>query len=102
MRPGTGGSPAEGDLVLCHVSLRMCDEDERVVQSTRREDGGSGVPLRAALASDACTLLRGMELALTAFTRGERAVLRVPSEFAYGVWLRHVVGLLALPPLQLG
>lgn len=74
--------------MVCHISLRTCDDDERLVFTTRVEDGGTGVPLRAALTSDACSLLRGVELALVAFTRGERAVLRVPPEFAYGACLR--------------
>lgn len=70
--------------MLCHISLRTCDDDERLLFTTRLDDGGEGVPLRAALTSEGCTLLRGVELALSAFTRGERAVLRIPPEFAYG------------------
>jgi len=85
LRSGSeGASPAEGDLVLCHISLRTCDDDERLLFTTRLDDGGEGVPLRAALTSEGCALLRGVELALSAFTRGERAVLRIPPEFAYG------------------
>lgn len=80
----TPGSPGEGDLVVCHLSLRTCDDEERLLFTTRLDEGGAGVPLREALASDACTLLRGVELALAAFTRGERAVLRLPPEFAFG------------------
>ena len=80
----TPGSPGEGDLVVCHLSLRTCDDEERLVFTTRLDEGGAGVPLREALASDACALLRGVELALAALTRGERAVLRLPPEFAFG------------------
>jgi len=79
-----GGSPrAEGDVVMCHLSLRCADEEERLLFSTRVEEGGRGVPLRSPL-GEGCTLLRGCELALAAFTRGERAVLRLPPHFAYG------------------
>lgn len=82
-------APKDGDLVLLHLTLRGCvasggDEDpEAVLSTTRREDGGSGEPLVAVL-GPACSLLRGVELALSAFSPGERAVLRIPPEFAFG------------------
>ncbi len=76
-------SPSDSDLVLCHLSLRTTDKEERLFFSTRAEEGGRGVPLRSPL-GEGCSLLRGVELALAVFTRGERAVLRLPPEFAYG------------------
>jgi len=78
-----GASPRPGDLLLLHLTLRAGDERERLLSSTRLAEGGRDVPLRCLL-GDACTLLRGVELALAAFTRGERAVLRLPPDFAYG------------------
>jgi hypothetical protein len=84
VRNGDGGaSPRDGDEVLLHLSLRSADEEERLISSTRVADGGRNVPLRAVL-GEYCSLLRGVELALAVFTRGERAVLRLSPEFAYG------------------
>jgi FKBP-type peptidyl-prolyl cis-trans isomerase 2 len=81
---GDGGAcPRDGDEVLLHLCLRTADAEERLLTSTRADEGGRGVPLRAVLGAE-CTLLRGVEIALAAFTAGERAVLRLPLEFAYG------------------
>jgi hypothetical protein len=85
VRDGDGGaSPRDGDEVLLHLSLRSADEEERFISSTRAAEGGRDVPMRAVL-GEHCSLLRGVELALAVFTRGERAVLRLSPEFAYGV-----------------
>jgi FKBP-type peptidyl-prolyl cis-trans isomerase 2 len=84
MREGDGGkSPRKGDELLMHVIVRTGDEQERLLSSTRASGGGRDVPLRALL-GDSCKLLRGVELSVAAFTRGERAVLLLPPEFAYG------------------
>ena len=84
MCAGDGGaSPGKGDELLLHVTVRTADEQERLLSSTRAAAGGRDVPLRALL-GDNCTLLRGVELSVAAFSRGERAVLQLPPEFAYG------------------
>lgn len=81
---GDGGvAPRDGDLVELHLTLRSADDEERVLSSTRAAEGGRGAPAHALLGA-ACSLLRGVELALGAFSSGERAVLRVPPELAYG------------------
>ena len=88
MCAGDGGAcPRKGDELLLHVTVRTADEEERLLSSTRASAGGRDVPLRALL-GDSCKLLRGVELSVAAFTRGERAVLLIPPEFAYGA--RHV------------
>ena len=84
MCAGDGGAnPRKGDELLLHVTVRTADEQERLLSSTRAAAGGRDVPLRALL-GDNCTLLRGVELSVAAFSRGERAVLQLPPEFAYG------------------
>ena len=85
LREGDGGdSPRDDDEVLLHLTVRSADEEEHLILSTRAAEGGRDLPLRAVL-GEQCALLRGVELALAVFTRGERAVLRLPPEFAYGV-----------------
>ncbi|XP_027075538.1 peptidyl-prolyl cis-trans isomerase PASTICCINO1 isoform X1 [Coffea arabica] len=81
IRPGGGEvTPADGDQVIYHCTIRTLDGV--VVQSTRREFGGNGAPIRHVLGKSKMILglLEGIPTMLT----DEVAMFKMKPEMHYG------------------
>ncbi|XP_027079124.1 peptidyl-prolyl cis-trans isomerase PASTICCINO1-like isoform X2 [Coffea arabica] len=81
IRPGGGEvTPTDGDQVIYHCTIRTLDGV--VIQSTRREFGGNGAPIRHVLGKSKMILglLEGIPTMLT----GEVAMFKMKPEMHYG------------------
>eukprot|EP00899_Mesostigma_viride_P024598 jgi/Mesvir1/5322/Mv15413-RA.1 len=80
LEPGHGSdTPKSGDLVWLHLTI--ASENGRELFSTRPQAEGGGDPLRFVLGKN--TIVRGLEISVPFMKKGERAVLKVPPEYAY-------------------
>ncbi|KAH9736247.1 peptidylprolyl isomerase [Citrus sinensis] len=97
MRPGGGDStPSDGDQVAYHCTVRTLDGV--IVESTRSEYGGKGIPIRHVLGKSKIllgllegipTMLKGevsmvpkgLEMGIGTMTREEKAVIYVTSQY---------------------
>ncbi|CAN1849949.1 Peptidyl-prolyl cis-trans isomerase PASTICCINO1 [Linum perenne] len=81
IRPGGGDiRPTEGDQVIYHCTVRTLDGV--VVESTRSENGGKGIPLRHVLGKS--KLLLGVVEGLTTMLKGEVAMFKMKPSMHYG------------------
>eukprot|EP00884_Botryococcus_braunii_P003072 jgi/Botrbrau1/12766/Bobra.0238s0005.1 len=81
VEPGEGdASPEDGDLVFFHLSIKT--EDGDVLQTTRLDEDGSGVPC-AFVIGKGLRAPRGWELALMEMKKRERAVLKLRPEYGF-------------------
>ncbi|KZV53412.1 hypothetical protein F511_10198 [Dorcoceras hygrometricum] len=81
IRPGRGEKhPKDGDQVIYHCTIRTLDGV--VVESTRAEIGGNGIPKRQVLGKSK-TLL-GLLEGIPTMLNGEVAMFKVKSELHYG------------------
>lgn len=81
MRPGGGDSrPSNGDQVIFHCTVRTLDGV--IVESTRAEFGGKGIPIRLVLGKSKMilALLEGLPTML----KGEISMFKVKPELHYG------------------
>ncbi|KAG7675097.1 hypothetical protein Ndes2526A_g07851 [Nannochloris sp. 'desiccata'] len=84
IEPGEGeATPQLGDLVFLHYNL--LDTKEKIVESSRPENGGPGHPRPFVLgeAGNGARPLRGLEIALSDIRLRERCALQLKPEFAY-------------------
>lgn len=81
IRPGGGDSmPSDGDQVIYHSTVRTLDGV--VVQSTRSEFGGKGIPIRQVLGKS--KMILGLLEGIPTMLKGEVAVLKMKPELHYG------------------
>ncbi|CAL1356551.1 unnamed protein product [Linum trigynum] len=81
MRPGGGDArPSDGDQVLYHCTVRTLDGV--VVESTRSDNGGKGIPLRHVLGKS--KMLLGVVEGLTTMLKGEVAMFKMKPSMHYG------------------
>lgn len=81
VRPGESGStPKKGDQIILHYTTRT--SSGVVVESTRLELGGRGVPKKFVMGKS--KMIRGWEEGIPTMAKGEVAVLKVKPEFHYG------------------
>ncbi len=84
IEPGEGdATPQLGDLVFLHYNL--LDIKEKILESTRAENGGPGHPRPFTLgkAGKGARPLRGLEIALSDIRLRERCGLQIKPDFAY-------------------
>ncbi|GLT75878.1 hypothetical protein SLA2020_475720 [Shorea laevis] len=81
MRPGGGEStPSEGDQVIYHCTVRTLDGF--VVESSRSEYGGKGIPIRHVLGKS--KLLLGLLEGIPTMLKGEVAMFKMKPQMHYG------------------
>ncbi|KAI5078705.1 hypothetical protein GOP47_0006376 [Adiantum capillus-veneris] len=81
IRPGDGSStPKKGDLIIFHHTTRT--SAGVVVESTRREHGGTGMSKRLVLGKS--KMIQGWEEGIPTMSKGEVAMFKVKPEFHYG------------------
>ncbi|KAK6943040.1 Tetratricopeptide repeat 2 [Dillenia turbinata] len=79
--PGGGDSkPSENDQVIYHCTVRTLDGV--VVQSTRKENGGSGIPIRHVMGKS--KMILGLLEGIPTMLKGEVAMFKMKSEMHYG------------------
>ncbi|KAF6161054.1 hypothetical protein GIB67_007695 [Kingdonia uniflora] len=80
MRPGSGtAKPADGDQVIYHSTIRTLDGV--VVESTRSELGGKGIPIRQILGKS--KMLLGLLEGIPSMLKGEVAMFKMKPELHY-------------------
>ncbi|OEL36350.1 Peptidyl-prolyl cis-trans isomerase PASTICCINO1 [Dichanthelium oligosanthes] len=80
IRSGTGdATPAEGDQVIIHCTTRTMDGI--VVNSTRREHGGKGIPLRFVLGKS--KMILGFAEGFPTMLKGEIAMFKMQPKIHY-------------------
>ncbi|KAL5740497.1 hypothetical protein ACOSQ2_029677 [Xanthoceras sorbifolium] len=81
MRPGGGDStPSDGDQVFYHCTVRTLDGV--IVESTRSEYGGKGIPIRQVLGKS--KLILGLLEGVPTMLKGEVSMFKMKSEMHYG------------------
>ncbi|TYJ96223.1 peptidyl-prolyl cis-trans isomerase PASTICCINO1 [Cucumis melo var. makuwa] len=81
MRPGGGeATPSEGDQVVYHCTIRTLDGF--VVQSTRSEFGGKGIPTRHVLGKS--KMILGLLEGIPTMLKGEVAMFKMKPQMHYG------------------
>ncbi|KAK1563594.1 hypothetical protein Q3G72_029727 [Acer saccharum] len=81
MRPGGGDStPSDGDQVIYHCTVRTLDGV--IVESTRSENGGKGIPIRQVLGKS--KLILGLLEGIPTMLKGEVSMFKMKSEMHYG------------------
>ncbi|XP_057787680.1 peptidyl-prolyl cis-trans isomerase PASTICCINO1-like isoform X1 [Salvia miltiorrhiza] len=81
IRPGAGEkTPTEGDQVIYHCTIRTLDGV--VVESTRAESGGIGIPKRQVLGKS--KIILGLLEGFPTMLKGEVAMFKVKPELHYG------------------
>ncbi|MCO5576184.1 hypothetical protein L7F22_029992 [Adiantum nelumboides] len=81
IRPGEGSNtPKKGDLVLFHNTTRT--SAGVVVESTRLEHGGKGMPKKLVMGKS--KMIRGWEEGIPTMSKGEIGMFKVKPEFHYG------------------
>ncbi|KAL0451089.1 UNVERIFIED_CONTAM: Peptidyl-prolyl cis-trans isomerase PASTICCINO1 [Sesamum latifolium] len=81
IRPGAGEKkPTDGDQVIYHCTIRTLDGV--VVESTRAEFGGSGIPKRQVLGKS--KMILGLLEGIPTMLNGEVAMFKVKPELHYG------------------
>ncbi|XP_021897394.1 peptidyl-prolyl cis-trans isomerase PASTICCINO1-like isoform X3 [Carica papaya] len=81
MRPGGGESkPSDGDQVIYHCTVRTLDGV--VVESTRSEYGGKGIPIRHVLGKS--KLILGLLECIPTMLKGEVAMFKMKPQMHYG------------------
>ncbi|KAK2657740.1 hypothetical protein Ddye_010792 [Dipteronia dyeriana] len=81
MRPGGGDStPSDGDQVIYHCTVRTLDGV--IVDSTRSENGGKGIPIRQVLGKS--KLIVGLLEGIPTMLKGEVSMFKMKSEMHYG------------------
>ncbi|KAL4354029.1 hypothetical protein GQ457_06G006560 [Hibiscus cannabinus] len=81
MRPGGGESnPSDGDQVIYHCTVRTLDGV--VVDSTRSEHGGKGIPIRNVLGKS--KMLLGLLEGIPTMLKGEVAMFKMKPQMHYG------------------
>ncbi|XP_022746613.1 peptidyl-prolyl cis-trans isomerase PASTICCINO1-like [Durio zibethinus] len=80
MRPGGGESyPSDGDQVIYHCTVRTLDGV--VVESTRLENGGKGIPIRHVLGKS--KMILGLLEGISTMLKGEVAMFKMKPEMHY-------------------
>ncbi|XVF55164.1 hypothetical protein PTKIN_Ptkin06aG0014600 [Pterospermum kingtungense] len=80
MRPGGGESnPSDGDQVIYHWTVRTLDG--AVVESTRLENGGKGIPIRNVLGKS--KMILGLLEGIPTMLKGEVAMFKMKPEMHY-------------------
>ncbi|GAQ88614.1 peptidyl-prolyl isomerase PASTICCINO1 [Klebsormidium nitens] len=84
IRGGQDGvpGPREGQQVILHYVVRRPDDTPAVLESTRKEFGGTGTPRRFLLGNEQS--LWAWEFAVPSMRKGEIAMLKVQPEYHYG------------------
>ncbi|KAK4748235.1 hypothetical protein SAY87_014821 [Trapa incisa] len=81
LRPGGGeATPSEGDQVIYHCTVRTLDGV--VVESTRSEFGGNGIPVRHVLGKS--KMILGLLEGIPTMLKGEVAMFKMKSQVHYG------------------
>ncbi|KAL1804706.1 hypothetical protein ACET3Z_027774 [Daucus carota] len=81
IRPGSGdATPADGNQVIYHCTIRTLDGV--IVESTRSEFGGKGIPTRHVLGKS--KMILGLLEGLTTMKKGEVAMFKMKPELHYG------------------
>ncbi|KAL1549178.1 G1/S-specific cyclin pas1 [Salvia divinorum] len=81
IRPGAGeNTPTEGDQIIYHCTIRTLDGV--VVESTRAEYGGNGIPKRQVLGKT--KIILGLLEGFPTMLKGEIAMFKVKPELHYG------------------
>ncbi|PON41328.1 Peptidyl-prolyl cis-trans isomerase PASTICCINO [Trema orientale] len=81
MRPGGGDSrPSDGDQVIYHCTIRTLDGV--VVESTRPDHGGKGVPIRNVLGKS--KMILGLLEGIPTMLKGEVAMFKMKPQLHYG------------------
>lgn len=81
IRPGGGdATPSDDDQVIYHSTVRTLDGV--VVESTRSEYGGKGIPIRQVLGKS--KMILGLLEGIPTMLKGEVAVLKMKPELHYG------------------
>ncbi|KAI4331686.1 hypothetical protein MLD38_029846 [Melastoma candidum] len=81
IRPGGGEStPEDGDQVVYHCTVRTLDGV--VVQSSKSEFGGKGIPIRQVLGKS--KILLGLLEGMPTMSKGEVAMFKIKSPLHYG------------------
>ncbi|KAG6430648.1 hypothetical protein SASPL_108720 [Salvia splendens] len=81
IRPGAGEkTPIEGDQIIYHCTIRTLDGV--VVESTRSEYGGNGIPKRQVLGKS--KIILGLLEGFPTMLKGEVAMFKVKPELHYG------------------
>ncbi|KAL0347372.1 UNVERIFIED_CONTAM: Peptidyl-prolyl cis-trans isomerase PASTICCINO1 [Sesamum calycinum] len=81
IRPGAGEkTPTDGDQVIYHCTIRTLDGV--VVESTKAEFGGSGIPKRQVLGKS--KMILGLLEGIPTMLNGEVAMFKVKPELHYG------------------
>ncbi|KAI4331674.1 hypothetical protein MLD38_029837 [Melastoma candidum] len=81
IRPGGGEStPKDGDQVVYHCAVRTLDGV--VVQSSKSEFGGKGIPIRQVLGKS--KILLGLLEGMPTMSKGEVAMFKIKSPLHYG------------------
>ncbi|GMI96467.1 PASTICCINO 1 [Hibiscus trionum] len=81
MRPGGGESnPSDGDQVIYHCTVRTLDGV--VVESTRSEHGGKGIPIRNVLGKS--KMILGLLEGIPTMLKGEVAMFKMMPQMHYG------------------
>ncbi|CAA0836341.1 Peptidyl-prolyl cis-trans isomerase PASTICCINO1, partial [Striga hermonthica] len=81
IRPGAGDkNPSDGDQVVYHCTVRTLDGV--VVESTRADFGGKGIPKRQVLGKS--KMLLGLLEGIPTMLSGEAAMFKVKPELHYG------------------
>ncbi|TYJ19168.1 hypothetical protein E1A91_A09G173700v1 [Gossypium mustelinum] len=81
MRPGGGESnPSDGDQIIYHCTVRTLDGV--VVESTRSEHGGKGIPIRNVLGKS--KMILGLLEGIPTMLKGEVAMFKMMPQMHYG------------------
>lgn len=81
MRPGGGDStPSDGDQVVYHCTVRTLDGV--IVESTRSEYGGKGIPIRHVLGKS--KILLGLLEGIPTMLKGEVSMFKMKPQMHYG------------------
>jgi len=80
LKPGRGDTVRVGDTITAHYTLWL--PDGTLLQSSKEERGGTGVPLTRRIGRG--ELIPGWDMAVPGMTEGEVRKLWIPSEYAYG------------------
>jgi len=79
---GDGPSPSDGSVVKIHYTISLDEKKPKIIENSRERN--SGGPFEFVLGSEG-SVIKGWNIALKKMKRGEISMIKIPSEYGYGV-----------------
>lgn len=83
-KPWSTERPADGQVVQVNLILSLVDEDDTVIENSRKRQ--KDMPFSFVLGTT--DVIEGLNIAVRTFGRGERSKVKISSDVAYGESLR--------------